>query len=858
MSNDWQHLQSLFHAALSLKVEDRAAYLAHACLDDEELRTEVEALIEASERREDFLEQPALSAGLRVLAADPTEELTGQLIGSFKIIRLLGKGGMGNVYLAEETQLGRKVALKFLSGKWADNQWAKRQFAKEAQAVARLDHQNICPVHRFEEANGYSFIVMHYVEGERLDQLIQSRKVELREALSFAIKIASALAHAHAHGIIHRDVKPSNVMVSVDGQLKVLDFGLAKIVQQQQDGLSAEAPSNNSLLLGFIPGTVPYMSPEQLRGQRLDYRTDIFSFGVVLYELINGSNPFARDDNNTETTSTSSATQPQSLKPGGPRVSRELNRVVQKCLENERSARYQSVSELLTDLEGLQKLVDGDRRSRWYPNVRAVAAITLLLLLVTVATFAYGYLARSRTVVVLPIANATGNVKLDYLCDGLTESFINKLSRLGKLSVKPFSTVAGYKGQQVEPQRIGRDLKTDAVIFGKIIGTEDALSLQVVMIDTGDGSRLWGNIYKIGLADFFHVEDDVTRQLTSKLELWPRTDEAKITVMPRARTPEAYDQYMLGRYYWRLRDKRTITKAIEHFTEAIKLDPLYAPAYAGLADCFVLLNTVHYGNMGTKEAMAKAEAAAREALLLDDTLAEAHTALGDVYWRRYWKWAEAEKEFKRAIELDANFAPAHYGYSNLLAITGRLPAAISQSEIANSLDPFSPPTNMNYCRTFYFARDYEHAGACFEKLVKEQPDYGNGRYVQGLIYLQKGMYQEATRIFEELYAADKTSAGAALGYTYGVTNRKADALRVLSELKALKSDESYISSQEFAIIYMGLGEKDNAFIWLKKAADEHFAPLAYSMVDPLFDSVRSDGRFAELTRSLNLPFQPSE
>jgi tetratricopeptide (TPR) repeat protein len=257
--------------------------------------------------------------------------------------------------------------------------------------------------------------------------------------------------------------------------------------------------------------------------------------------------------------------------------------------------------------------------------------------------------------------------------------------------------------------------------------------------------------------------------------------------------------------------------------------------------------------MNTEEAMAKAEADAREALQLDETLPEAHTALGDVYWRRYWNWAAAETEFKKAILLDPDFAPAHYAYSNLLAINGRLPAAIGESEISYKLDPFSPPANMNYCRAFYFARDYERATACFEKLMKEQPDYENGQYIQGLIYLQTGMYKEATRIFEALYAGDKPLAGAALGYTYGVTGRQKDALRVMSELKSLKSDESYLSPQEFAIIYMGIGEKDNAFIWLKKAADEHFAPLAYIMVDPLFDNIRSDSRFAELTRTLNLP-----
>lgn len=850
MSNDWKQLQSVFHAALSLKVKDRDAYLASACVGDDDLRAEVEELIEASERREDILERPALSEGLRVLAADATEDLSGEMIGSFKILRLLGTGGMGNVYLAEDAQLGRKVALKFLSGRWGDNQWAKRQFAKEAQAVAMLDHENICPVHRFEEVDGHSFIVMQYVEGERLDELMRSRKVSPREALSLAIKIARALAHAHAHGIIHRDIKPSNIIVSEGGHLRVLDFGLAKIVQRQ-GGLSVAAASNNSLQLGFIPGTVPYMSPEQLRGQRLDYRTDIFSFGVVLYELINGTNPFAREEN-AESDSSARSGQLQTSKATGSRLVRELNKIVRKCLESERSVRYQSASELLADLEVLQKSADGSRAEARFMSVRAVAATTLLLLLVTVTWFAFRYLDRPHTVAILPIANGTGNANLDYLSDGLTDNLITKLTGLGKLNVKPFTVVSGYKGQ-IEPQRVGRDLKADAVIVGKLTGAENALSLQVIMIDTEEGSPLWGDVYPVGVADIFKTEDTVSRQLVSRMELWPRPDKAKMDAVTRARDPKAYEEYMLGRYYWRLRGKDNIDQAIDHFEEAVKLDHLFARAYAGLANSYVLLPSPNYGSMATSEAMAKAEAAANEAIMLDRALPEAHDALGVVYWRRYWNWEAAEGQFKLAIDLDPNFAQAHYDYSNLLAITGRTREAIAQSELANTLDPFSPAAGMNYCRSFYFARDYERASACFDKLSKEYPHYTNGQYVQGWNYLQKGMYAEAIAIFERLYAADKASASAALGYAYGVANRRADSLRVMSELKALESDERYISPQEFAIIYLGIGEKDNAIASLQKAADEHYAPLAYVTVDPIFDSIRGDERFNDLTRALNLP-----
>lgn len=853
-SNNWQQLQILFHKAISLEGEERTAYLERECLKDEALRKEVESLLEASEEREDFLAQPALSLGVRVLASEESDSLIGLMIGSFKILSVLGRGGMGNVYLAEDTQLGRKVALKFLYGELAGDPWAKRQFTKEAQAAAMLDHPNICTVYGFEEKDGHSFIVMQYIEGERLDHLIEEEKPELENTLFLALQIAGALLEAHAHGIIHRDIKSSNIIVAANGQPKVLDFGLAKIVQQQQGELSAETLSKNSSQLGFIPGTIAYMSPEQLRGERLDYQTDIFSFGVVLYEMLSGKNPFARDSK-AETISAILTEEPQTLRNGSPIITPELERVIQKCLHKEKRERYQSVSDLYADLEALQKSVITDRPMLSLISVRSTAAAVLLLLLITVATFIYSHLTRPHSIAILPIANETGDMNLDYLSDGVTESIIDKLSGLSKLRVKAFNTIIGYKGQKINPVEIGRKLDVDAVVIGTLTGTKDSPVVQVVMIDTSDGAQLWSNEYRVsnGVSPSLN---DVAQQVVSILELWPRKDENKIAT---ARSPKntAQDEYMLGRYYWRLRDKENNNKAIEHFEAAIRLDPLYARAYAGLAESYTLLNTVHYGTMETKEAMSKAEWAAREALNLDPTLAEAHTSLGDINLRRYWNWQEAEKEFKRAIEIDPNYAPAHYSYSKVLVITGRFREAIAESDLANILDPFSPITTLNHCRVFYYTRDYNSASTCFKKLVGEQPDYRNAQYVQGLVYLRTGMYDEATQIFTKLYAEDKASAGAALGYAYGITGRKEEALKVISEMEALKSDQSYISPQEFAIIYTGLGDNENALVWLRKAADEKFAPLAYIGVDPLFDPLRSDPRFIDLLKSLNLPLRPA-
>ena len=851
MSDSWQQLQGLFHAALSLGGEERAAYLARQCVDDD-LRREVESLVAASEERESFFERPVLSLGMRVLSSEPVEDLAGRTLGTFKILSLLGRGGMGDVYLAEDSDLGRKVALKFLSGKLAHNPWAKRQFAKEARAVAMLDHQNICAVHRLVEADGYEFIVMQYVEGERLDRLIEERRPDLREALALAVRAAGALAAAHAHGVIHRDIKPSNIIVTPDGQPKVLDFGLAKLVQRPGGRPATEAAPSTSLQPGFIPGTIAYMSPEQLRGQKLDYLTDIFSFGVVLYELIAGRNPFARASE-AETISAILVSEPAPFSADA-QIPRELGRVVQKCLAKERGRRYQSFNELLVDLEAVQGA--SPVWPRLYFAVRAAAALALLLLVVAVATFAYNQMNRTRTVAVLPIANETGDERLDYLSVGMTENIIKRLTGLSKLRVKPYGAVSGYKARQVDPRTVGSALGVDAVIVARLTKTGDELNLQAVTVNAEDGSQLWGDVYKIGLAEIFRVEEDITSRVISRLELWPRSDEVRSVRAAHTRNPAAYDQFMLGRYYWRLRDKENIKRAVHHFREAIRLDPLYAQAHAGLSDCFILLNTVHYGEMDTAEAMSKAEAAAKEAVALDDTLPETHTSLGVVNFKLKWDWPAAEREFRRAIEINPEYASAHYQLSNLLTVTGRLAEARAESEAAKNLDPFSSASNMNYCRAFYFSRDYARAAACFERLVREDPGYKNHRYLLGLVHLAVGRLTDATAEFEKLYEEDRALAGAMLGYSYGVAGRRGDALKVLSEVEALRSRGRYIPPQEFAIIHMGLGDRERALALLEEAAAQRFAPVLYVSVDPLFDGLRGDARFADLLRRLNLPPQP--
>ncbi len=853
LDKDLLQVEAIFHSALDLPAERRVAYLTEACSGNESLYLEVESLLSALEDSDGFLDHPALGLGMKVLSQNTKESMTGKSVGMYRVLAPLGKGGMGEVYLAEDTKLRRKVALKFLSPEFMGDNWAKRQLVKEAQAVAMLDHPNICSVYGIEEVEDHSFIVMQYVEGETLADLIRSQSLTPSKVLPLAQQMVSALAEAHAHGIIHRDIKTKNIMVTKGGQVKILDFGLAKTIQKQNLASAADSTSHLSQF-GMLPGTVAYMSPEQLRGERLDYRSDVFSLGTVLYEMVTGKNPFAHEST-AETISAILTVQPPRLRDSVPEASRELDQLVSKCLEKDLDERYQAVSALLYDLNNIPTGVKNYARWRSYANTRSIAFLVLLLLLITMAAFVYSRMTRVYSLAVLPIVNETSPVN-DYLSHGLTDALTQKLSGLSQLRVKPLTAVSGYKANEVDLQSVGATLGVDALLIGKLVEEEGSLVLETTLVDSANGSRRSIGRNKLSLAEVFALPEEVSRELTSNLELWLRKTDNKHLAGRGTENAEAFRQYMLGRYYWRNRNKENIEKAIGYFNEAIRLDPLFAQAHAGLADCYVLMTIVAYGHMQTAEAMMKATAAAKEALDIDDSLPEAHTSLGVIALRYNWDWHEAEKKFLRAIQLKSDYAPAHYWYSHLLVITGRFDQAIAESELARNLDPFSPPSTMNFCRALAFARQYDRAVPCFDKLLKENPDYKIAQYMIGLIYQEIGRRDEATGIFEGLYKLDKALAGAALGYAYGRAGRREEALNILTEMKAL-SKQKYIPPQEFAIIYIGVGDSDNTFAWLQKAYEERFANLPYLKVDPLFSSLHSDPRFVTLVDRLKLPLPPT-
>jgi serine/threonine-protein kinase len=852
----WQLVEEMFHATCDLSASEREAYFSKTILNDDLLRAEVETLLASYDAHRGFMERPAFSLGLRVIAENADEgALTGKRLGVYQILAPLGRGGMGEVYLAEDTRLGRRVALKFLSVQLVNDAWGRRHLTREAQSAAQLDHPNICAIYGIEDVEGHSFIVMQYIEGSTLADMIRARSLDIAEAVALSKQIVAAVVEAHAHGIIHCDIKPQNIMVSGGGQVKVLDFGLSKIVRRPSGGYSPGVDSIGASKEGLVAGTVAYMSPEQLRAERLDFRSDNFSLGIVLYELFTGNKPFGLASE-ADVISAILNIQPPPLKHHKSDIPFELDRIVFKCLEKDKEKRYQSASELLYDLSNIQQLGENATSSRRHFNGLMAASLVLLLFIGVLSAFAYRSMTRTYTLAVLPIANESADSGIEYFGDSLAESLITRFSRLSRLRVLPFTLVSGYKGTTRAPGEVGRELNVEVVFVGRIVREGDSLILIAQLFRAPDGARLWEERYKgvntIAISD---LQKDIASKITGSLSLRLRSKEERLLATHDTENEEALREYFRGRHWWRNRNKENIQKAVDNFDAAIALDPAFARAHAGLADCYALMNSPAYGDMPTEQAMGRARAEAAQALEIDDTLPEAHTSLGVVRLKYDWDWAQAENSLRRALALGPGYAPAHYWYSTLLTITGRQAEAVRESDLARKLDPLSPLTHMNFCRQYYFGRQYDKAIECFNEMLNKDSANVSARRVLGFVYLQKGMNDQAVEIFEKIPDTNKALKVVALGYSYARAGRKAEALRILAEVENM-SHSAYIPPHELAVLYLGLNNKDRAFDWLNKACDERFATMIFFTVDPAFDTLRQDPRFGEIARRLHLPPSP--
>jgi len=784
------------------------------------------------------------------------ELTTGSIFaGRYQIIEELGKGGMGRVYKVFDQEVQAKMALKLIKPEISADKNTIDRFRNELKIARDISHKNICRMYDLGREGGNYFITMEYVSGEDLKSFIRrAKQLVVGTAIFIAKQVCEGLAEAHRVGVVHRDLKPGNIMIDKEGNARIMDFGIARSVSVK--GITGA---------GVMIGTPEYMSPEQVEGKEVDRRSDIYSLGIILYEMLTGHVPFEGDTPFIVGVKQKSEI-PKDPKELNAQIPQDLSRLILKCLEKDKEKRYQNADELKDNLEKIEKGIPTAERP--IPKRKTVTSkpITLTVsrkkffvpisILAAIAAIAIGlwrFMPKHRTtlppassnpsIAVLPFTDLSPQKDQEYFCNGLAESLINALSKVKGLRVPAMTSTVPFKGEERDINEIAEKLNVNAVLRGSVQKAGNRLRITAQLINVADKSLLWSEQYSRDFNDLFSIQDEISFGIADKLKVNLLGEERQDLRKRFTENIKAYNLYLKGRYFWNKRTEDSLKMSIEYFEQAIDVDPNYALAYAGLADCYIILP--FYSSWLPKEAYLKAREAAIRALELDSMLAEAHNSLAAVKLWYDWDWNASEREFKKSIELNAGLAIAHHWYAELLKSIGRFDEAIGEIKIALELDPLSPIINTNFGRYLDIAGRYDEALKQFRKTLEIDPEFENAHIGIGRVYLHKGMYKLAVEIFER-------TESPLLAYALMALSKKDEAQAVLEDFKE-KSSRQYVDQYTFAVIYAALGEIDMAFEALEKAYQEHSINLVdYVYVDPFFDSIRPDPRFKSLMKKLNL------
>lgn len=893
---DLSRIEAIFHAALEVPAAERDAFLDRECGADAELRLEVRSLLELDGCENEILEgSPAELAAELIGERRYSENVSGKQIGRYRIERLLGVGGMGEVYLAEDSRLGRKVAIKILPTEFAFDDGRLKRFELEARSASALNHPNILTIHEIGEADGVRFIATEYVDGRTLKDVLRDGRLAVDTALDIATQIASALDEAHTAGIVHRDIKPDNLMVRPNGLVKILDFGVAKFLEtgSGEPTGTAEGPTGRGKTeAGAIIGTADYMSPEQANGGEVDRRSDIFSFGAVLYEMISGQRAFKGTDAQ-ETMSAIIQKDPEPIRMSVADISDRVEAIITRTLAKDPSDRYQTVRDLHADLRTERRRIeraDGDDAanearplqpkpsghtdsgtereatswiSRRRPVVRKALAASLVAALALVGgLFGYRYQAANReirSIAVMPLVNATGNTSVEYLSDGITENLIRSLSAVPRLSVKARSTVFTYKGKELSPKAIGYDLNVDAVLLGRLEQGDEEIRLSLELVDTSTQDVRWSATYERETVEIASMQREIARDVAADLRPGLTPAEQRQVAKSYSTNSEAQLLYLKGRFQWVKRTVRDFDKAARFFEQAIEKDPDYALAYTGLADTYALKPL--YGNFSPKEYLPKAKQAALKALEIDPNLAEAHASLAYIAQTFEHDWNLAGEEYRTAIRLNPNYATARQWYAEHLAFRGNLEEALVEIDVALELDPFSMVINRMKGNLLTFSKRYDEAIAQFERTIELYPESPIVRFNLAEAHAAKGKRAEAIEHFLAGLQLDGASnyelrryksAFKLKGWNGFWMEHLATMINLERAVKGNK-DRSFYDNEGLAYAYAAVNYNEKAIEYLYKAYEAREPSIVTIANSDVYDGLRSDVRFQELIAKIGLP-----